>query len=171
MEKSVLYARRVRFIGCGFLLALLAVCGYAGAYREEARTVSVPVVYETMTAQEIASDSMEEIRARLADERTQEAALLESVAEDPKAEKETAEMARRQKLQLAERIDAEARTLACLAYMGYDDVAVVCGAESVTVIAPFSQAESEQDRVRIIDAAAAQTGIRTEAVKIILAKK
>jgi len=114
---------------------------------------------------------MEEIRARLADERTQEAALLESVAEDPKAEEETAEMARRQKLQLAERIDAEARTLACLAYMGYDDVAVVCGAESVTVIAPFSQAESEQDRVRIIDAAAAQTGIRAEAVKIILAKK
>ena len=48
---------------------------------------------------------------------------------------------------------------------------MVLGGESVTVIVPWQAAENEQSRVRIIDAAATQTGLAPECVKIILSKK
>ncbi|MBQ4609192.1 MAG: SpoIIIAH-like family protein [Clostridia bacterium] len=171
MEKNRQIAAAVRMASCAALLLLLAVCGYAGASREETRRVSVPVVYETMTAQEISLRSMEETRLRLREEREREVQLLQRVIDDPAAGEETAEQARKQMLQLTERMDSEARTQAALEYMGYTQVAVVCGAQSVSVIAPVWTAQEEQDRIRIIDAAAAQTRLPAEAVKIILSKK
>ena len=83
----------------------------------------------------------------------------------------TRDEALREKTALAKRMVAEAETAALLSHMGFGETAVVLGGESVTVIVPWQAAENEQSRVRIIDAAATQTGLAPECVKIILSKK
>lgn len=160
----------VRSASCAILLLLLAVCGYAGAREQTTATLSVPVTYETMDAAQVSGSTMEEIRAKLSGEREQELSLLQSVIDHPQSDEQTVQRALEQKTQIAQRMELEAQTQASLAYMGYEDAAVVCGAEAVTVFVPWQSAQSEQDRVRLIDAAASQTQAEPDAIKIILAK-
>lgn len=170
MTRQEKWTAGVRAAGCAILLVLLAVCGYAGAKEQTAQTLSVPMTVKTLDAQEIAAATMEDIRQRLNNEREQELMLLQSVIDHPQADEKTLQSALEQKTQIAQRMELEAQTQASLACMGYEDAAVVCGAQTVTVIVPQKSAESEQDRVRLIDAAVSQTQAAPEDVKIILAK-
>lgn len=157
---------------CAMLLALLGVCGYMGASREEStQAVSVPITQKTLTQQEIAAASMEEIRGRLEEEREAEIALLDSVLADTSASVATKDSALSQKTQIAARMENEAQTVAALEMMGFRDVAAVCGAQTMTVITPAENVQEEIDRTRMIDAVVSQTGMSAESVKIILLKK
>lgn len=161
----------IRTVSAALLLALLGLCGYVGARGRTAQTASVPVARGTIDMQGVYASSMEQTRKRLEGERTQELTLLQEVLADPAADESLKKQALLQKTQIVQRMEWEAQTTAALSYMGYEGVAVVCGAQAVTVIAPYELAGGEQDRVRMIDAAASQTGLSPESVKIILAKK
>lgn len=154
------------------LLALLAVCGYMGASRGgDTQAVSVPLIQRTLTQQEITAYSMEEIRVRLAGEREAEIALLDSVLAEPSASSTTKNSALSQKTQIASRMENEAQTVAALEMMGFADVAAVCGAQTMTIMTPAQNVQKESDRARMIAAAAGQTGMGPESIKIILIKK
>lgn len=170
MEKNRLTVV-MRSAGCALLLALLAVCGYLGAKQEPAQAVSVPVVRETIPEPEVAASSIEEIRARLAGEREQELALLQGVIDNPATDAKTLESALAQQAQIAGRMESEAQTVAGLSYMGFADVAAVCGAQGITVITPYQNVLEDKDKTRMIDAVASQTGLSAEDIKIILVKK
>lgn len=152
------------------LLALLAVCGYAGASQNDVQAVSLPVTYETISAWELSGETMESVRERLAQEREREIALLDSVIENPEASSALVAQALAQKTQLTERMETEAQTRAALAYMGYAQVGVISGTDMLTLITPWQYVQEEQDRVRLIDTAAGQAQISPEYVKIILSK-
>lgn len=164
-------ARRVRTAGCAVLVALLAACSYLGARQPQRAAVSVPVAVEVISARALDAASLEETQQKLQQERESALALLQSVLDDPNAQAGTRDEALREKTALAKRMVAEAETAALLSHMGFGETAVVLGGESVTVIVPWQAAENEQSRVRIIDAAATQTGLAPECVKIILSKK
>ena len=164
-------ARRVRTAGCAVLVALLAACSYLDARQPQGSAVSVPVAVETISERALDAASLEETQQKLEQERESALALLQSVIDDPNAQAGTRDEALREKTALAKRMEAEAETAALLAHMGFGETAVVLGGESVTVIVPWQAAENEQSRVRIIDAAATQTGLAPECVKIILSKK
>ena len=164
-------ARRVRTAGCAVLVALLAACSYLGARQPQRAAVSVPVAVEVISARALGAASLEETQQKLEQERESALALLQSVIDDPNAQAGTRDEALREKTAMAKRMEAEAETAALLAHMGFGETAVVLGGESVTVIVPWQAAENEQSRVRIIDAAATQTGLAPECVKIILSKK
>lgn len=164
-------ARRVRTAGCAVLVALLAACSYLGARQPQRAAVSVPVAVEVISERALGAASLEETQQKLQQERESALALLQSVIDDPNAQAGTRDEALREKTALAKRMVAEAETAALLSHMGFGETAVVLGGESVTVIVPWQAAENEQSRVRIIDAAATQTGLAPECVKIILSKK
>ena len=164
-------ARRVHTAGCAVLVALLAACSYLGARQPQGAAVSVPVAVETISARALDAASLEETQQKLEQERESALALLQSVIDDPNAGADVRNEALKEKTALAKRMEAEAETAALLAHMGFGETAVVLGGESVTVIVPWQAAENEQSRVRIIDAAATQTGLAPECVKIILSKK
>lgn len=164
-------ARRVRTAGCAVLVALLAACSYLGARQPQGAAVSVPVAVETISERALDAASLEETQQKLEQERESALALLQSVIDDPNAGADVRNEALKEKTALAKRMEAEAETAALLAHMGFGETAVVLGGESVTVIVPWQAAENEQSRVRIIDAAATQTGLAPECVKIILSKK
>ena len=164
-------ARRVRTAGCAVLVALLAACSYLGARQPQRAAVSVPVAVEVISERVLGAASLEETQQKLRQERESALALLQSVIDDPNAQAGTRDEALREKTALAKRMVAEAETAALLSHMGFGETAVVLGGESVTVIVPWQAAENEQSRVRIIDAAATQTGHAPECVKIILSKK
>ena len=164
-------ARRVRTAGCAVLVALLAACSYLGARQPQRAAVSVPVAVEVISDRALGAASLEETQQKLQQERESALALLQSVIDDPNAQAGTRDEALREKTALAKRMVAEAETAALLSHMGFGETAVVLGGESVTVIVPWQAAENEQSRVRIIDAAATQTGLAPECVKIILSKK
>ena len=164
-------ARRVRTAGCAVLVALLAACSYLGARQPQRAAVSVPVAVEVIRERVLGAASLEETQQKLRQERESALALLQSVIDDPNAQAGTRDEALREKTALAKRMVAEAETAALLSHMGFGETAVVLGGESVTVIVPWQAAENEQSRVRIIDAAATQTGLAPECVKIILSKK
>ena len=164
-------ARRVRTAGCAVLVALLAACSYLGARQPQRAAVSVPVAVEVISERVLGAASLEETQQKLRQERESALALLQSVLDDPNAQAGTRDEALREKTALAKRMVAEAETAALLSHMGFGETAVVLGGESVTVIVPWQAAENEQSRVRIIDAAATQTGLAPECVKIILSKK
>ena len=164
-------ARRVRTAGCSVLVALLAACSYLGARQPQRAAVSVPVAVEVISERVLGAASLEETQQKLRQERESALALLQSVIDDPNAQAGTRDEALREKTALAKRMVAEAETAALLSHMGFGETAVVLGGESVTVIVPWQAAENEQSRVRIIDAAATQTGLAPECVKIILSKK
>ena len=152
------------------LLVLLAVSGYAGTTQKSVCAVSVPVTYQTISAWEVSVETMQEVQERLRQERMQEMELLDSVIVQAGGSGETAEHALAQKAQLAGRMETESRVRAALAYMGYTQVNVVCGAGSLTLIAPWQYVSGEQERVKLIAAAADQAQIPAECVKIILPK-
>ena len=164
-------ARRVRTAGCAVLVALLAACSYLGARQPQRAAVSVPVAVEVISERALGAASLEETQQKLEQERESALALLQSVIDDPNAGADVRNEALKEKTALAKRMEAEAETAALLAHMGFGETAVVLGGESVTVIVPWQAAENEQSRVRIIDAAATQTGLAPECVKIILSKK
>ena len=164
-------ARRVRTAGCAVLVALLAACSYLGASQPQGSAVSVPVAVEVISERALGAASLEETQQKLRQERESALALLQSVLDDPNAQAGTRDEALREKTALAKRMVAEAETAALLSHMGFGETAVVLRGESVTVIVPWQAAENEQSRVRIIDAAATQTGLAPECVKIILSKK
>lgn len=164
-------ARRVRTAGCAVLVALLAACSYLGARQPQRAAVSVPVAVDVISERALGAASLEETQQKLRQERESALALLQSVIDDPNAQAGTRDEALREKTALAKRMVAEAETAALLSHMGFGETAVVLGGESVTVIVPWQAAENEQSRVRIIDAAATQTGLAPECVKIILSKK
>ena len=164
-------ARNLRTAGCAALVALLAVCSYMGARQPQTRTVSVPVAVETISESALSAASLEETQDRLQRERESALALMQSVIDDPNAGTDTKEEALKEKTALAKRMAAEAEMTALLGQMGFGDAAVVLGEACVSVIVPWQAAENEQNRVRIIDAASAHTGLAPECVKIILSKK
>lgn len=161
----------MRTVCCAMLLVLLAVCGYAGTQEPSVQTAAVPVSRQILTGKEISASSVADTRTRLDEARRQEIALLDSVLADPDAGSETHRSALEQKTSLAKRMEHEAQLEAALSYMGYGSLAVICGAQTVTVFVPVETALEEAGRVRIIDEAASQTGFAPEDVKIILAKK
>ena len=161
----------VRAAGCAVLVALLAVCSYMGARQGQTTGVSVPVAVKTVSGEVLAAASLEETQAKLMRERKEALALLESVLGDERAGAEAREEALKEKTALAGRMAAEAEVTAILAQMGFADAAVVLGEGSLSVILPWQAAENEQNRLRIIDAAATHTGLSPACVKIILSKK
>lgn len=161
----------MRTAGCAALVALLAACSYLGARQPQVSAVSVPVAVEVISEGALGAASLEQTQEKLRQERESALALLQSVIDDPNAQADTRNEALQEKIALAGRMAAEAETAALLSHMGFGETAVVLGGESVTVIVPWQAAENEQSRVRIIDAAATQTGLAPECVKIILSKK
>ena len=147
-------------------IVLVPLAGMAGAFAAR-KAVAVEVISERARG----AASLEETQQKLQQERESALALLQSVLDDPNAQAGTRDEALREKTALAKRMVAEAETAALLSHMGFGETAVVLGGESVTVIVPWQAAENEQSRVRIIDAAATQTGLAPECVKIILSKK
>ena len=164
-------ARRMRTAGCAALVALLAACSYLGARQPQAPAVGVPVAVEVISEGALGAASLAQTKEKLRQERENALALLQSVIDDPDAGSDAKNEALKEKTALAKRMEAEAQTEALLAHMGFGETAVVLGEESVTVIVPWQAAENEKSRVRIIDAAATQTGRAPECVKIILSKK
>ena len=157
----------IRMTGGFALLTLLAVCGFAGASRANVQSVSVPVERQTIggDAQPLQTMSVAE---RLARDRQEEIAMLDSVIESADADQATRQSALAQKAQLAGRMELEAQARACLAQMGYEKAQVVCGAQVMTVLLPSSDMSAAQDSARVVSAVADQTGTEPQNVKIIL---
>lgn len=162
-------ARVLRFAGCGALLALLAVSSYAGGRQIE--VPAVPVLIETVSSETVGALPMEETNARLTQRREEALAVLESVLSDSSADEEAKKLALAEKTRIASRMETEASLQALLAHMGFAETAVIMGEDMMSIVAPWQTAENEHNRVRMIDAAAAQSGFSADAVKIILSKK
>ena len=156
---------------CMVLLLLLAVGGYTGASAPQAHMTAAPVETRTILTAGDVQMTYEEIRAEHERERQQEIELLNSVIESDAASEETRQSALAQKTQIASRMEMEAQVRAALLHMGYAPAAAVCGAQQMTVILPQESVKTDEDSVRVIDAAAAAAGIEAGSVKIILVKK
>lgn len=157
---------------CAALLVLLAVCGYMGAGNMDAETaaVSVPVERTVLLSGEMSGETAADARERLADERAQELAMLESVIDSPRSDAATVKSALTQKTELVRRMEAEAQAEAVLAAMGVEGATAVCGAQMLTLILPEESARDETARAQVIGAASEQAGVAAESVKIILVK-
>lgn len=155
-----------RAAGCALLLALLAVCGLAGANPARVQTVSVPV---SRAAQEEGQTAAMSVAERLALDRQEEIALLDGVLEDNATDQATRQNALAQKAQLAGRMELEAQARACLSGMGYERAQVVCGALVMTVLLPAGSVADARDSARIVAAVSDQTGTDAANVKILLA--
>lgn len=167
MQENVKTRLPVHFqkIGGVLFLALLAACGLAGAKGAKVQTVSVPVERSALTGESAAKMSTAE---RLARDRQEEIALLDSVLESGDADQATRQSALAQKTQLTGRMELEAQARACLSGMGYEDAQVVCGAQMLTVLMPGTVAAAG-DGARIIAAVSEQTGTGPENVRILFA--
>lgn len=163
--------RFLRFAGCVGLMALLAASSYVGAGTNQVQAVGVPVTIETVSSQALSAVSLAETVSRLESEREQALLYLQSVLDDPRADDETAAIALDRKMEIAGRMETEAAVELLLAQMGFADLAVSAGEDVLSIVAPWQTAENEQSRIRIIDAASAQTGLAPARIKIILAKK
>ena len=160
---------RMRGVACALLLALLAVCGYVGAGREQTQTVSAAVTRITLPEQ--MQDDAQDAAERLMAQREQEIALLRSVLEQPDAGSQTRDAAMAQLTQLTVRMETEAQCEACLREMGYEGAYAVSGAQLLTLLIPYDKINEESDKTRILDAACAVSGLDAGSVKIILTKK
>lgn len=155
-------------IASGFVfLALLAVCGFAGASRAGVQTVSVPVQRQTIESEPAQPQGMSTAE-RLARDRREEIEMLDSVIENENTDQATRQSALAQKTQLTGRMELEAQARACLTQMGYDSAQAVCGAEIMTILIASSGMTNSSDSARIVSAVADQTGIEPQNVKIIL---
>lgn len=160
-----------RMLCSAALLALLAACSYVGSQEPDVQAASVPVTRVMISGQEISESAVNDTRIRLRQAREQEIALLDTVLGDAYADTEMRRNALEQKTALAHRMEQEAQLEAAFSYMGLGSLAVMFGAGAITVFVPAETALDESERVRIIDAAASQTGLSPGDVKIILAKK
>lgn len=155
---------------CAVLLALLAVCGVFASTGKETKMVSVPVTAVAIDREAAGAVTMEQARERLNRRRLEEIAVLDEVIAHNALDAQTQNAALMQKTQLAQRMEAEAQAEAALACMGYGQAAVVCGAQGITVFAPYAYLADESQSVRIIDCVSTQTGAEPGIIKIILAK-
>lgn len=153
-----------RAAGGMLLLALLAVCGLAGSGAGDVRAVSVPVERAPQGGAQAAMSAAE----RLALDRQEEIALLDSVLESADADQGTRQNALAQKTQLAGRMELEAQARACLAGMGYERAQIVCGAQMMTVLLPGESVPDAAAGARIVSAVCDQTGADAADVKILL---
>ena len=160
---------RMRGVACALLLALLAVCGYIGAGREQTQTVSAAVTRITLPEQ--TQDDAQDAAERLMAQREQEIALLRSVLEQPDAGSQTRDAAMAQLTQLTVRMETEAQCEACLREMGYEGAYAVSGAQLLTLLIPHDKRKEESDKTRILDAVCGISGLDAGSVKIILTKK
>ena len=171
--RSVLGNRLPVFLrtACGFLLlALLAACGYAGARDAVVQTVSVPVERQTLGEEWAKQEEALSVAERLARDRQEEIAMLDSVIENAETDAQTRQSALAQKAQLAGRMEIEAQARACLSAMGYESAQVVSGAQMLTVLLSAASLPGMEDGARVISAVADQTGCEAQSVKIILTR-
>ena len=158
-------------VASGFsLLALLAVCGFAGASRAGVQSVSVPVERQTLGDEWGQQAQVMSTAERLARDRQEEIEMLDSVIESADADQATRQSALAQKAQLAGRMELEAQARACLDQMGFHEAQVVCGAQMMTVLVPSADLVNSSDSARIVSAVSDQTGTEPQNVKIILVK-
>ena len=159
----------MRYAGCGVLLAVLAISSYAAG--GPPHTPAVPVMMEIVPDQALAASSMEKTNEHLTQQRQEALLFLQSVIDDPQADEASRKQAMAQKNRIAANMETEAALEALLAHMGFVQTAVIMGEGILSVVVPWQAAENEHNRVRIIDAAAGQSGFSAEEIKIILAKK
>ena len=164
-----MWMRRARGISCALLLALLALCGWMGARGVPQQTVSVATTRATLPAE--TADSSQDAAARLVQQRQEEIAMLQAVIDNAQTDTKTRQSALTQMTQIAERMELEARSVACLEQMGFSNVSAVCGAGIMTIMMPYAAMGEEGDQARVIDAVCTQTGMEPADVKIILTKK
>ena len=159
----------MRGVLCALLLALLAVCGYVGAGREQTHTVSAAATRVALPeqTQDDALDAAERYRAQ----RSEEIALLEGVLAREDVDAETRDNAAAQLAQIAGRMEIEAQSEACLDAMGVNGAQAVSGAQLLTLFIPYDEISEESDKTRILDAICGVSGLDAGSVKIILTKK
>lgn len=152
MKGQIVKKESVFHMICGAaLLVLLAVCGYAGAYRTDtAVSVPVTVIYE---------------------EENQAVEILDSVIKDPTASRETKDGALAEKVKIAKRLDLEKQAEKMLCEMGFENTSVLYAKEGVTIVTTEKNADSEKKRTRMTGAVSGLLGVSGEDIKIILAKK
>ena len=164
-NRLMVYAR----VAGGFsLLALLAVCGFAGASRGGVQSVSVPIERQILGEEWEQQAKNMSTAERLARDRQEEIQMLDSIIESADTDQATRQSALAQKTQLAGRMELEAQARACLDQMGYHEAQVVCGAQMMTVLLPSADLAKTEDSARIVSAVADQTGTEPQNVKIIL---
>jgi len=160
----------IRGLCCAALIALLAVSGYAGMRREEAQSVSIPIVFDTIMESELVfGDAQEE--DSFEKEREKALSLLEDVIRDPKAKEKTVQNALEEKIRIAGSMEQEARLRQALTEMGIEDAGAISGNGTMTLILPSGSMIDDKTRIQIVDTVQTVTGILPECVKIILAKK
>ena len=159
----------MRGVFCALLLALLAVCGYVGAGREQTRTVSTAATRVALPEQ--TQDDALTAAQRYRAQREEEIALLEDVLGRADADAGTRANATAQLAQIAARMETEAQSEACLGAMGISGSAAVSGAQLLTLFIPYGEISDESDKTRILDAVCGVSGLEAGSVKIILTKK
>lgn len=169
MEKGG--TRRLRIVGGAALLAILALCGYAGAKTQAPRTVSVAVTRQDYPMESWTEDSAMTARERLQREREEELAMLTGVEESEAADAQTKANALAQIAQIVQRMETEAQTEACLEEMGFKNCVVFSGAQTLHILTPYENIEAEAEKNRMLDAACSLTGYDAADIKIILTKK
>lgn len=152
------------------LVALLAACAYAGAYRNE-EIIRVSAVRTTYVIPESEATSVQGALERSRREKEEQIALLQSVIRDAAADQETKADALRQISEMAERNERESEILECLKGFGIDEAAVICGAHMLTVIASQKDLADNEIRTRVFDAVSQMAGVEAGDVKIIITKK
>jgi len=170
-EQAAETGRMVRAAACAALLFAMAVSGVIAVGTPEKDNVFVPTVSINMSDQELSAMAIKSIRDRLQQQRERELLLLDEVIERSSPGEQSADEALAQKLDIIQRMEYEAQAQACLDNMGFERTAVLCGAQNVTVFAPFEYSGDEKSRISMIDALSSLTGVGVESVKIILAKK
>ena len=159
---------------CGaLLLALLGVCGYMGAARQEnvQSVVSLPVTRVELEGEAVGGSSIAGVREKLEQSRREELALLDGVIADAGATSAAKEDALAQKTQRAARMEQEAQRTAILNGMGAEGALAVCGAQGVTLLIPQEFGLDETARNQLLNAVSGQSGTETAQLKIILIKK
>lgn len=161
-----------RTICAWMLLALLACSGYIGRQGVKAKkTISVSAVRTQYEPAEILTvGEVDDASARHRQEREREIELLQGLADNPLVDETIRRSALEQIQQIVWRMEMETQAASCLQEMGYQKTAIVCGAQMMTVIAPFSDIGNEHDRMRVIDAVSALTGLAAADIKIIITK-
>jgi len=164
--------RRIRRAAeCAVLLLILAASSVVGTHDAQENAALVPTVQMTMTEQEIIGMTMAGISNKLQMQREKELSLLDEVIRQFSSAGKSADDALMQKQDIIRRMEHEAQAKACLENMGFEQTAVLCGTQNVTVFMPFEYSSDEKNRIAILDALSSLTGIGAESIKIILAKK
>ena len=157
---------------CMFYLAILAVCGFVGASKQQhVPAVSAAIVRSSENWSMQTKDSSADAETRLQEERRQEIELLQAVIEHGASDASTKNDALAQMTALVCRMECEASASACLEEMGFTGAAVSCSSDMLTLLIPYAQLQREEDSMRVIDAMSSITEYEPANIKIILTKK